>query len=346
MVQQTRLFKVSPVLTGIVMVMLAVAFSLLFAKSASAHGYIEGPASRAALCKTGANVGCGAIQYEPQSLEAKGNYPAAGPADGQIAGAGAFPELNVQTADRWTKVNLNTGANNFTWKLTAAHATKEWKYYITKPGWNPNKTLARSDFDLFCSFNDGGKRPDFSVTHSCNIPTDRTGYNVILAVWEISDTGNAFYNVIDVNLGGNNGGGATPAAPSTPANLASSAQTTSSVSLSWSASTAASGIKNYEVYRNNTLVGTTTTTSYSDTGLTANTTYSYTVKAVDNAGTKSIASSALSVKTAGSSSAFPAWNATTAYVGGSKVTHNGVSYQAKWWTQGETPGSAGVWQAI
>ena len=32
------------------------------------------------------------------------------------------------------------------------------------------------------------------------MPTDRSGYHVILAVWDVADTANAFYNVIDVNL--------------------------------------------------------------------------------------------------------------------------------------------------
>ncbi len=48
--------------------------------------------------------------------------------------------------------------------------------------------------------NDGGARPGTSVTHEANVPTDRNGYHLILAVWEIADTGNAFYQVIDVNL--------------------------------------------------------------------------------------------------------------------------------------------------
>ena len=41
----------------------------------------------------------------------------------------------------------------------------------------------------------------------------------------------------------------------------------------------------------------------------------------------------------------PAWNATTAYVGGSTVSFNGHTWKAKWWTQGDTPGSnsQGVW---
>ena len=38
-----------------------------------------------------------------------------------------------------------------------------------------------------------------------------------------------------------------------------------------------------------------------------------------------------------------AWNAGTAYVGGNLVTHGGASWRAKWWTQGETPGTTGEW---
>ena len=38
-------------------------------------------------------------------------------------------------------------------------------------------------------------------SHSCNVP-DRTGYQVIYAVWEIADTANSFYQAIDVDFGG------------------------------------------------------------------------------------------------------------------------------------------------
>lgn len=40
-----------------------------------------------------------------------------------------------------------------------------------------------------------------------------------------------------------------------------------------------------------------------------------------------------------------AWNATTAYTGGTLVTYNGATYKAKWWTQGDTPGAQwGPWE--
>ncbi|MFC3031598.1 lytic polysaccharide monooxygenase [Pseudoalteromonas fenneropenaei] len=42
----------------------------------------------------------------------------------------------------------------------------------------------------------------------------------------------------------------------------------------------------------------------------------------------------------------PAWSASSTYVGGNRVSHNGADYQAKWWTQGEEPGKADVWQKL
>jgi glucan 1,4-alpha-glucosidase len=86
---------------------------------------------------------------------------------------------------------------------------------------------------------------------------------------------------------------APPVAPAPPTNLAVTGTKSSTVSLSWSASTGAGG---YKILRNGTQVGTTTATTYTDTGLTASTTYSYTVEAYNGAGT-SAASSAVSAKT-------------------------------------------------
>ncbi|GGM32916.1 glycoside hydrolase family 19 protein [Promicromonospora citrea] len=38
-----------------------------------------------------------------------------------------------------------------------------------------------------------------------------------------------------------------------------------------------------------------------------------------------------------------AWSSSAVYVGGNVVTHAGASWRAKWWTQGETPGTTGEW---
>jgi chitinase len=40
----------------------------------------------------------------------------------------------------------------------------------------------------------------------------------------------------------------------------------------------------------------------------------------------------------------PAWDASKVYVGGNQASYKGHNWTAKWWTQGETPGMADVWQ--
>ncbi|WP_433221014.1 fibronectin type III domain-containing protein [Dactylosporangium sp. CS-047395] len=142
------------------------------------------------------------------------------------------------------------------------------------------------------------------------------------------------------------GGTADTTAPSTPTGLTSPSKTATSVSLSWNASTDNVGVAGYKVLRGGTQVGTATGTSYTDTGLTASTAYSYTVQAYDAAGNTSASSSALSVTTsAGSSDTSPptvpngltspsktsssvslSWNAATDNVGvaGYKVMRGGT----------------------
>ncbi|MFB9184997.1 fibronectin type III domain-containing protein, partial [Dactylosporangium sucinum] len=93
------------------------------------------------------------------------------------------------------------------------------------------------------------------------------------------------------------GGGTDTTPPSTPTGLASPAKTANSVSLTWNASTDNVGVTGYRVLRGGTQVGTTATTSYTDSGLTPSTAYTYTVQAYDAAGNSSAASGPLAVTT-------------------------------------------------
>ncbi|GAA1659135.1 endo-1,4-beta-xylanase [Catellatospora bangladeshensis] len=102
------------------------------------------------------------------------------------------------------------------------------------------------------------------------------------------------------------GGTGDTQAPSTPANLAASGTTSSGTSLSWTASTDNVGVTGYDVLRapgtsggSFTQVGTSTTTSFSDTGLSANTSYRYQVRARDAAGNVSSVSNTVTVTTTG-----------------------------------------------
>ncbi|MER7840543.1 glycoside hydrolase family 18 chitinase [Streptomyces sp. NPDC096040] len=97
-------------------------------------------------------------------------------------------------------------------------------------------------------------------------------------------------------------GDAAPSAPGTPT---ASAITDTSVKLSWSAATDDKGVKNYDVLRDGKVVSTVSTTSYSDTGLTGGTDYSYTVQARDTANQTGPASGAVAVHTTGGTTTPP-----------------------------------------
>lgn len=183
-----------------------VVFSVLlgmfgFSIKGSAHGYVSSPGSRAYLGTTAGgrlNQNVGRAQWEPQSIEAKKNTFI----EGKIASAGVsgFEPLDDQTMSRWHKNTISTGSLSITWYLTAPHRTSTWDYYITKPGWNPNNPLKISDFEQIKQIDDHGAVPQKIVNQKITIPSNRKGYNIILAVWNISDTTNAFYQVINVNI--------------------------------------------------------------------------------------------------------------------------------------------------
>jgi YD repeat-containing protein len=86
-------------------------------------------------------------------------------------------------------------------------------------------------------------------------------------------------------------------APSVPTGLGGSAPNSSTVNLSWNASTDNVAVTGYRVYRNGSHIGNSATTSYSDGGRTGSTTYSYQVAAYDAVPNVSAASSAINVTT-------------------------------------------------
>ena len=87
--------------------------------------------------------------------------------------------------------------------------------------------------------------------------------------------------------------------PTTPTALVSTGKTSSSVSLSWGASSDNVGVTGYEIYRDPapTPVATVTGTTATIGGLAASTTYAFTVKAADAAGNRSGVSNSVSVTT-------------------------------------------------
>lgn len=113
--------------------------------------------------------------------------------------------------------------------------------------------------------------------------------------------------------------------PTQPTNLTATSTYFNEIDLSWTASTDNGGADSccsYEVFRNGTQVATTSTTTYSDIGLTASTTYTYNIAAYDassNVSTQS--SSAVATTTGGSYNAQTmAWASAVSSAGGSVST--------------------------
>lgn len=111
---------------------------------------------------------------------------------------------------------------------------------------------------------------------------------------EVIATTNAFYAV---GVGAAYTGSTDTTAPTAPTALTASGTTSTTTNLSWTAATDNVAVTGYDIYQGTTLKGSSTTTTYAVTGLTASTAYSFTVKAKDAAGNVSAASSAVSVTT-------------------------------------------------
>ena len=96
---------------------------------------------------------------------------------------------------------------------------------------------------------------------------------------------------------GNGSGTTDTEAPTTPTNLVASNTTQNAVNLSWNDSTDNTAVSGYSIFNGTTQVGTTFNTNYTVTGLTAGTSYSFSVKAYDAASNISSNSNVVSVTT-------------------------------------------------
>ncbi|NJP52816.1 chitinase [Streptomyces sp. SBST2-5] len=147
---------------------------------------------------------------------------------------------------------------------------------------------------------------DATVTNSGDHWTAKNlGWNGTLApgasvTFGFNGTGSGSPSNCTLN-GGSCDGGSVPGdeAPSAPGTPTASDITDSSVKLTWTPATDDKGIKNYDVLRDGAKVATVTTTSYTDTGLSKGTDYSYSVQARDTADQTGPVSGSVRVRTTG-----------------------------------------------
>lgn len=236
-------------------ILAVLALSLLCAPDyANAHGYITTPPSRQAFCADGSveEANCGGVTYEPQSVESPKGAPFEKDVGDQICNGGGarFAALNTAGDGIWPQTDVPAASDlNVEWKITAAHKTQSWAYYITRPDLelDPSQPLTKDDFQTepILMLDTDHDAPPATVSHT--IPSaglaDHSGYAVIYGVWSIGDTGNAFYNCLDVNIK-NDAAAETPtesSSPSTTATPTSAASTAALTGTAVSGTAAATG---------------------------------------------------------------------------------------------------------
>lgn len=210
--------------------LLATAFAaagLGLAGTAAAHGTMTTPVSRVYACFQGnpenpTNPACAAAKaiggsqafYDWNGINqanANGNHQAVVP-DGKLCSGNnpTFRGLDVDRSD-WQTTPIQPDANGrftFVFKATAPHATRDWRFFVTREGWQPGSPLRWADLQEFCTLGNTPLSADGTYKLQCTLP-QRTGQHVIYNTWQRSDSTEAFYTCMDVRFQG--GGGTTPA---------------------------------------------------------------------------------------------------------------------------------------
>ncbi len=133
--------------------------------------------------------------------------------------------------------------------------------------------------------------------------TDVTSFGVLKLTlhptsydWQfVPEAGGTFTDSGSGNCHGSVSSDTTP--PSAPTNLAATSVSSNQASLSWTASSDNTGVSGYQIFRDGTQIGTSTTTSYTDSSDQPQTSYNYYVKASDAAGNISARSNTITVTT-------------------------------------------------
>jgi fibronectin type 3 domain-containing protein len=127
------------------------------------------------------------------------------------------------------------------------------------------------------------------ITNSYALPWDTTtvGNGTYTLTATARDAAGNTTTAASVTVTVSNAPPADTTSPSIPTGMTGTMLSTSAVALSWNTSTDNVQVAGYQVMRNNVPLATTITPSYQDSGLSSGFTYTYTVKAYDQAGNPS-----------------------------------------------------------
>lgn len=187
--------------------------------AAAAHGSMSVPPSRVYHCAQGnienpADPACRAHvqQFGTQAFynwngvnqaNAAGNHRAVVP-DGTLCAGNNGMFRGLDAVRDWKAHAIAPDANGrfqFEFRAPAAHATRDWIFYITRAGWDGSRALRWDDLDEFCRLGNVPLSPGNLYRMDCPLP-QRAGRHVIYNVWQRSDSPEAFYTCVDVQFTG------------------------------------------------------------------------------------------------------------------------------------------------
>ncbi|MFB7512655.1 PHB depolymerase family esterase [Streptomyces sp. NPDC056144] len=203
----------------------------------------------------------------------------------------------------WPRVAIWQGTSDTTVKPANATELRDQWTDVWGLGQTPTRTESLSGGTTLTSYEDATGKPAVQV-YSISGMAHGLAVDPGSGPEQCGTTGTYYLDTIcssyhTARFWGLDGGTQNPGSLPAPAGLAVTGVTDTTASLGW---TAVSGAVSYDVLRAGTKVGTATTTSYTDTGLTAGTAYGYTVAAVDAAGTRGAVSAAVTATTTGTGS--------------------------------------------
>ncbi|WP_192552005.1 lytic polysaccharide monooxygenase auxiliary activity family 9 protein [Pseudomonas sp. IzPS59] len=199
------------------------------------HGRVISPASRGAVAIEQGLLG----GWQVNEMEGGKNFPAlvAGPfpapfesdnpsvvppADGHLLSGGKDDARDcVNFTDEemskklgrpftWPLLNVTPGQTlEVKWEYTAPHTTRGYRWLITKDGWDPKQRITRAqletkpfaeDFYPQVPYYSHSAELKAKVNHAVKLPANKQGRHVIVLMWIVANTGNAFYQAFDVDF--------------------------------------------------------------------------------------------------------------------------------------------------
>ncbi|MET9762710.1 PHB depolymerase family esterase [Streptomyces sp. NPDC006372] len=240
----------------------------------------------------------------------------------------------------WPRVAIWQGTADTTVKPANATELRDQWTNVWGIGQTPSRTESLSGGTTLSVYDDASGRPAVEVYSVAGMghglavePGDGTEQCGSTGTYYLDTVCSSYHTARFWGLDDDPGTGALPS----PTGLTVTGTTDSTASLSWKA---VDGAASYNVYRGGAKVGTTASTSYTDTGLATGTTYRYTAAAVDLAGATGGVSSAVAATTTG-------FTPTCHTAGNYDHTVAGRAYQSGGHTYAEGSGQAmGLWNAF